>query len=74
MIYGKKLPNEHPRLCGDGPRRRRRSYLDMVVTQVASKALSVSAKQKNLLFYGKCTSVVPINEGIVAVMGSRIAF
>lgn len=32
MIYGKKLPNEHPRLCGDGPRRRRRSYLDMVVT------------------------------------------
>jgi hypothetical protein len=46
----------------------------MVVTQVASKALRVSAKQKNVLFYGKCTSVVPINEGIVAVMGSRIAF
>ena len=71
MIYGK----EHPRLCGDGPRRPRRSYLDMVVTQVASKALSVSAKQENVLFYGKCaTSVLPINEGIIAVMGSRIAF
>jgi hypothetical protein len=38
------------------------------------KALSVSAKQNNVLFYGKCTSVVPINEGIIAVMGSRIAF
>jgi hypothetical protein len=45
----------------------------MVVTQVASKALSVSVKQKNVLFYGKCTtSVVPITEGIVAVMVSRI--
>jgi hypothetical protein len=46
----------------------------MVVTQVASKALSVSAKHKNVLFYGKCTSVVPINEGIVAVMRSIIVF
>ncbi len=46
----------------------------MVVTQVASKALSVSAKQENVLFYGKCTGVVPTNEGIVAVMGSRILF
>jgi hypothetical protein len=46
----------------------------MVVTQVASKALRVSAKQKNILFYDKCTSAVPINETIVAVFGSRIAF
>lgn len=42
---------------------------------MASKTLSVSAKQKNVLFYGKCTtSVVPIIEGVVAVMGSGIAF
>ena len=41
---------------------------------MASKALRVSVKQKNVLFYGKCKIVVPINEGIVgfvAVMGSR---
>jgi hypothetical protein len=70
-----KLPNEHPRLCGDGPRRRRRSYLDMAVTQVASNALSVSAEQKNILFYGKCTSVVhDYKRGYRSSDGSRTAF
>lgn len=41
---------------------------------MATKALSESAKQKNVLFYGVCTTVVPKNEGAVAVMGPRIAF
>jgi hypothetical protein len=38
------------------------------------KSPSMSAKQDNVLFLRQVYNFVPINEGIVAVMGFRIAF